>query len=86
MGLLGNRIDNRFLQQQNERRNDAKKKNTALDEDEETLMYKPFERAKYINDQPGNLSKSEFDDSKSINKAPNIFDATAVFHVKKEEL
>ncbi|MCR5388985.1 MAG: hypothetical protein K6E56_07045 [Lachnospiraceae bacterium] len=85
MGIFGYRIDNRFLQQQNERRNEEKKRKAALDEDEETLMYKPFLRAKYINDDPGDLAKSAFDESKSINKAPSVFDATAVFRVKREE-
>ena len=85
MSFLGRRLDNRFLQDQNKRRNEAKKQNAAMDEDEETLMYKPFVRAKYINDDPGDMAKSAFDDSKSINKAPSVFDSTAVFHVKREE-
>ncbi len=85
MSFLGRKIDTRFLQEQNKRNNEAKKQNAEMDEDEETLMYKPFVRAKYINDDPGDMNKSAFDDSKSINKAPSVFDATAVFHVKREE-
>ena len=85
MSFMGRYIDNRFLQQQNKKRDDAKRQNASMDEDEETLMYKPFVRAKYINDDPGEFGKSAFDDSKSINKAPSIFDATAVFHVKGKE-
>jgi len=85
MSFMGRRIDNRFLQQQNRRRDDAKKHNAAMDEDEETLAYKPFVRSKNINDYKGEFARSAFDESKSINKAPSIFDATAVFHVKKED-
>jgi len=85
MSFMGRKLDNRFLIQQNERRNEAKKQNAAMDEDEETMAYKPFVRPKSINEDPGDMAKSAFDDSKSINKAPSIFDATAVFHVKREE-
>ena len=85
MGLYSKNLDNRFLIQQNKRRNEEQKRQSDIDEDEETLMYKPFVRAKYINDDPGDLAKSAFDDTKSINKAPSVFDATAVFRVKREE-
>ncbi len=85
MSFLGRRTDNLFLQQQNQKRDEAKKANAAMDEDEETLMYKPLVKVKYINEDPGDMGKTVFDESKSINKAPSIFDATAIFHVRREE-
>jgi hypothetical protein len=85
MGLFTSRTNNLFLHQQNERNNKNKKKNIEMEEDEETLAYKPFARSRFINDDPGEFGKSAFDESKSLNKAPSVFDATAIFHVKREE-
>jgi hypothetical protein len=85
MGLFTRKTNNLFLHQQNQRNNENKKKNAQMEEDEETLSYKPFQRSTFLNDEPGVFGSSAFDESKSINKAPNIFDATAVFHVKREE-
>lgn len=72
-------LDERFLMNNNRSRNDAQKKQDIIqDEDEETLTYAPRETTHYINNDTG-VFDSAFDESKSINKAPSIFDATALF-------
>ena len=77
-------LDTRFLMKTNQRRDEIRRQiDKNEDEEEETFSYKKFERSTSINDEPG-IFGSVFDDSKSLNKAPNIFDATAVFHTKKK--
>ncbi|MCR5012312.1 MAG: hypothetical protein K6A72_08215 [Lachnospiraceae bacterium] len=46
------------------------------DEDEETLMYRPAERRKYLNDSDDVFTQK---DVKSLNTAPSVFDRGAVF-------
>ncbi|MCR5451315.1 MAG: hypothetical protein K6F00_01645 [Lachnospiraceae bacterium] len=77
-------IDTRFLMRNNNERDDIRRRiDKNEDEEEETLTYMKRERPSYLNDEPG-IFGSVFDDSKSLNKAPNIFDATAVFHTKRD--
>ena len=46
------------------------------DEDEETLMYRPAERRKFLNDSDDVFTQK---DVKSLNTAPSVFDRCAVF-------
>lgn len=76
-------LDQRFLMRNNQGRRDAQaKRDQAWDEEEETLTYAPYRKEHFINEPQGTF-KGAFDEAKSLNKAPNIFDATAVFHVNK---
>lgn len=78
-------LDERFLMENNRSRNEVQRKiDIQEDEDEETLTYAPARKSSFINDEKGVFSSSVFDESKSINKAPSIFDATALFKTNGE--
>lgn len=64
-------------------RQDRSRKNQRDPEEEETLLYRRRKRSQNLNDSASSLLETKM--NQGINTAPNIFDATAIFHTKEND-
>ncbi len=74
-------LDDRLVK---DKRDQNRERNRRLfpdddEDDEEYLMYAEREKQPYFNKDQGVFQHT---DMKSLNSAPNVFDATALFHTK----
>lgn len=76
------RFTDRVIEEQRQYRlskeREAENQQEENQEDETGMIYAPRPRFGFLNDQKGIFDNT---DDHSINKAPSVFDRTAIFHV-----